>query len=154
MNIILYKSEAVDRAITALEGKMRNEGKHLIKTESIIQIVSNLIDLTDTMQERQELLEIGIKQVIQGRLYARGYFSVTTGYFVNVLECENLVYLNMIINGKDDVIEGKVKARNRVKELTDRAGSTYMVPDKDNNLILVEYKPIDELMDDLEADAV
>lgn len=152
---MLYKSEAVDTAITALEIKMRKEGKHLIKTESIIRFVKeNFIDLSDNSSEREELLEIGIKQVIQSRLNARGYFSITTGYFVNVAECENLVYLQMIIDGKDTVIEGKVAARNRFKELKGLAGEIRMIPDAENNLVLTEYKPIEELMQDIEEDAV
>lgn len=149
-----YKSEAVETAISALELKMRKDGKHLIKTESIITFVSQLIDLSDKVQEREELLEVGIKQVVQSRLYARGYFSVMTGYFVNIAECENVAYLQMIIDGKDSVIEGKIKARNRIKELVQWEGQMRFIPDNENRLNIIEYKPLDELMEDLEADAV
>lgn len=151
---MLYKSEAVDTAISALEMRMRKEGKHLIKTESILVIVGQLIDLSDEIQERQELIEVGIKQVIQSRLYARGYFSVSVGYFVNVAECENLPYLQMIVDRKDSTIEAKKKARDRIDDLKKKAGEILFGADDSNNLIIHEYKPIDELMDDLNADAV
>ena len=152
------KSEIVDIVIIMLEDKMKRLNRHLIKTESIYQMVSHHIDLTDDSGEREELLEIGIKQVIQSRLYCRGYFSVEKGYFVNVEQCDNLAYLKMILNNKDDVINNKVDARNqvkqRIKELMGLDGQMTLIPDSDNILIPMETKTQEELLDDLEADAV
>lgn len=152
------KSEIVDTVIIMLEDKMKRLDRHLIKTESIYQMVSRHIDLTDNSGEREELLEIGIKQVIQSRLYSRGYFSVEKGYFVNVEQCDNLAYLKMILNNKDDVINNKVDARNqvkqRIKELMGLDGQMTLIPDSDNILIPIETKTQEELLDDLEADAV
>ena len=87
-----YKSEVVDTIINLLENRMKREGKHLLRTDTIFRLVTSHIDLTDELPEREELMSIGIKQVIQSRLYAHGYFSIQTGYFVNVEQCENLYY--------------------------------------------------------------
>jgi len=149
-----YKSEVVDAIINILEHRMRHEKKHLLKTDTILQHVSTHINLSDDLPEREELLIIGIKQVIQGRLYAHGYFSIQTGYFVNIEQCENLVYLQNIIDNKDSTIESKVKARNRIKEIKGMPGQLVMVPDENNCLQTTANKTAEELQTDIEADAV
>lgn len=101
-----------------------------------------------------ELLEIGIRQVIQGRLYAHGYFSVRIGYFVNVATCDNLWYLKQIIDNKDDVITDKTKVRNRIAELIQNAGQSKFIPGENNVLVFVEGKTIEEIIADFEADAI
>ena len=149
-----YKSEVVDSIINMLEGRMRHEKKHLLKTDTIIRLVTLHIDLSDEQPEREELLAIGIKQVIQGRLYAHGYFSIQTGYFVNIEQCENLFYLQNIIDSKDSTIESKVKARNRIKEIKGMPGQLIMVPDENNCLQTTANKTTEELQADIEADAI
>jgi hypothetical protein len=137
-----------------LEGMLEREEKHLIKTDTIFNMCSHHIDLQDDSREREELLEIGMRQVIQSRLYAHNYFSVQMGYFVNVDKCENLWYLKMIIDGKDTVISGKVAARNRIKELKALDGELIMIPDENGVMIVTETKTKEEIMADLEADAI
>ncbi len=149
-----YKSEVVDTIINLLESQMRHEKKHLLKTDTIIRLVAFHIDLSDELPEREELLAIGIKQVIQGRLYAHGYFSIQTGYFVNIEQCENLFYLQNIIDNKDSTIESKVKARNRIKVLKGLDGQMVLVPDQTNAVWPQETKTAEELQADIEADAV
>ena len=149
-----YKSEVVDTIINLLESQMRHEKKHLLKTDTIIRLVALHIDLSDELPEREELLAIGIKQVIQGRLYAHGYFSIQTGYFVNIEQCENLFYLQNIIDNKDSTIESKVKARNRIKVLKGLDGQMVLVPDQTNAVWPQETKTAEELQADIEADAV
>lgn len=149
-----FKSEIVDTVIATIEEQMHTEKKHLMKTNTVFSRCSIHIDLTDDSPEREELLEIGMKQVIQSRLYSYGYFSVTTGYFVNIAECDNLWYLKLIIDGKDTTIESKVEARNRIKELKGLAGQMQFVPDEDGVLAWHETKTTEDLIDDLEADAV
>lgn len=149
-----YKSEVVDTIINLLESQMRHEKKHLLKTDTIIRLVAFHIDLSDELPEREELLVIGIKQVIQGRLYAHGYFSIQTGYFVNIEQCENLFYLQNIIDNKDSTIESKVKARNRIKVLKGLDGQMVLVPDQTNAVWPQETKTAEELQADIEADAV
>ena len=149
-----YKSEVVDTIINLLESQMRREKKHLLKTDTIIRLVTSHIDLSDELPEREELLAIGIKQVIQGRLYAHGYFSIQTGYFVNIEQCENLFYLQNIIDNKDSTIESKVKARNRIKVLKGLDGQMVLVPDQTNAVWPQETKTVEELQADIEADAV
>lgn len=149
-----YKSEVIDTIINLLEGRMKREGKHLLKTDTIIRSVANHIDLSDELPEREELLMLGIKQVIQGRLYAHGYFSIQTGYFVNVAQCENINYLQSVIDNKDSVIEVKINARNRIKELKGMAGELIFVPDENNCLQITENKTKEEIQADIEADAV
>ena len=128
---------------------MKSEGKHLIKTSTIFSYCEHYVDIED-----DKLREIGIKQVIQRRLYAHGYFSVQTGYFVNVAECENIWYLQMIINTKDEVLQDKTAARNRLKELMGFDGQVTMIPDESGTLVLVETKTKEKIMEDLETDAV
>lgn len=136
-------------AIISIEERMKGEGKHLIKTSTILSYCEHYIDIED-----DKLREIGIKQVIQSRLYAHGYFSVQMGYFVNVAECENIWYLQMIISEKDEVLKNKTIARNRLKELMGFNGQVTMIPDESGVLVLVETKTKEEIMKDLEADAV
>lgn len=145
-----------DAIIHGIEAEMRKTQKHLIKTETIMKRLRNLIDMTDDNPEREELLEAGAKQLIQGRLYALGYFSITTGYFVNLAECENLHYLKMLFNSKDSTIETKTAARNRMKALKGLSGQMVMVPDpwEPEMLSMMETKTEDEIMHDVEADAV
>lgn len=135
---------------------MKMAKKHLIKTETIMNRLRNSIDMTDDNPEREELLEAGAKQLIQGRLYALGYFSITTGYFVNLSECENLRYLEMLFHSKDSTIETKTAARNRMKALKGLSGQMVMVPDPWNPELLnmMETKTEDEIMRDVEADAI
>lgn len=148
------KSEIVDMIINTLEIRLKETGKHLLKTDTIFSMCQKAMDLTDASAEREALLEIGMRQVIQSRLYVHNYYSVEMGYFVNVIECENLGYLNLIIGGKDDVVKGKVAARNRLKELKALDGQMVLIPDENNILTPIETKTRDELLEDLEADAI
>lgn len=149
-----FKSEIVDTVILALEGRLVEEGKHLLKTDTILMMCANDIDLQDAVPERAELLEIGMRQVIQSRLYQHGYFSVDTGYFVNIAECDNLGYLNMILTSKDGTIEKKVAARNKIKELKSLDGQMQFIPDPNGILTPIETKTREEVIADLEADAI
>ena len=133
---------------------MRSQDKHLLKTDSIFNLCQSHIDLSDPVPEREQLLEIGMRQVIQSRLYARGYYSPEIGYFENVAERENLGYLNLMIKSKDGVIENKIAARNRIKELKALDGTMVFVPDENNVLTWIETKTKEEIVMDLEADAV
>ena len=114
------------------------------------------IDITDDVAERAELLDAGARQLIQSRLYAKGYFSIATGYFVNLAECENLHYLEMMLTDKDSTIEKKVAARNRYKQLKNLDGQMVLIPDPFDEELLnyTETKTLDEITDDLEADAI
>lgn len=149
-----FKSEVVDGIIMILEERLTAEDKHLIKTDTILMMCGERIDLSDDSNDREELLEIGMRQVIQSRLYTHGYFSVQTGYFVNIAECENLWYLGLLIENKDNTIRSKIDARNRIKELKEMAGSIVMIPDENNEMLLHEYKTKEEIIADLEADAI
>lgn len=149
-----FKSEIVDTIILALEGRLKAEDKHLLKTDTIYNQCREHINLEDDSNEREELLEIGMRQVIQSRLYNHGYFSVQMGYFVNIAECDNLWYLGMLIENKDGTIKSKIDARNRIKELKELAGSIVMIPDENNEMFIHVYKTKEEIIDDLEADAI
>lgn len=148
------KSEVVDTIILTLEERLKQTGKHLLKTNTIFDMCKGHINLEDREYVREELLEIGMRQVIQSRLYAHGYFSVQCGYFVNIAECENLWYLNLMLNEKDNTIKVKVAARNRIKELKGFEGQMTLVPDENSELSLIETKTKEEVEADLEADAV
>lgn len=146
----------MDTIIHGMEAEMRELGKHLIKTETVMLRLRNHIDMTDETPEREELLKDGAKQLIQGRLYALGYFSITTGYFVNLAECENLRYLEMLLHSKDSTLEVKTKARNELKKRKGLNGQMVLTPDPfDPELLkLIETKTEEEIMEDIEADAL
>lgn len=149
-----FKSEITDTIILLLEDRMKRAGRHLLKTDTILRMCSAEIDLTDEIPERAELLEIGMRQVIQNRLYSHSYFSVQTGYFVNIAECDNLGYLNLILKSKDNTIEKKIAVRNRIKELKSLDGQMQFVPDENGTLTPIETKTKEELIEDLESDAI
>lgn len=149
-----FKSEVVDQIILTLEERRKTLGRNLLKTDTIRDMCARHINLADEQREREELLDIGIKQVIQNRLYAHGYFSVDMGYFVKVSECTSLWYLGLILNRKDTTIEKKIIVRNRIKEIKGLAGQMKFVPDESGELIVAETKTKEELAADLEADAV
>lgn len=149
-----FKSEIIDDVILTLESIAKLKGRHLLKTDTIYYMAGSRIDITDPLPERRELLEIGIRQVIQSRLYAHNYYSVETGYFVNIDNCENLSYLKMIIDNKDEGIKAHVEARNRILKIKGLNGQGCFVPDEHNELKVVYSQTREELIDDLEADAV
>lgn len=149
-----FKSEVVDATILLLEEQLRQTGRHLLKTDTIFNVCSDDIDLTDESAEREELLDIGMRQVIQSGLYAHKYFSVETGYFVNITECDNLGYLNLILKSKDSTIEKKILVRNRIKELKGLDGQMQFVPDESGILTPIETKTKEEMIADLDADAI
>lgn len=152
------KSEKVDSIIFMLKDRLSVTKKNLIKTETIYKLCTHTIDLTGKDDEQDELLEIGMKQTIQSRLYANRFFSVYKGYFVNVDDCVNIAYLSMVINEKDNILGSKVGVRNdikkRINELMATNGQMVMVPDKDGILSVEETKTQEEIIADLEADAI
>ena len=139
-----------------MEAEMQELGKHLIKTETVMLRLRNHIDMSDETPEREELLRDGAKQLIQGRLYALGYFSITKGRFVNLVECKNLRYLKMLFDSKDSTLEVKTIARNKMKKLKGLNGQMVFTPDPlDPELLkLIETKTEEEVMQDIEADAL
>ena len=158
INTLTSKSEKVDSIIFMLKERLYLEKKNLIKTETIYEMCAHCIDLVGQDDEQNELLESGMRQTIQSRLYANRFFSVYKGYFVNVDECTNISYLSMVINQKDDVINNKANVRNdikkRINELIAANGQLKMIPDKNGILKIEETKTQEELFLDLEADAV
>ena len=152
------KSEKVDSIIFALKDKLQGQGKNLIKTETIYKMCERQIDLTGKDDEQNELLESGMRQTIQSRLYANRFFSVYKGYFVNIDDCNIVSYLSMIINSKDDTLSDKVDVRNaikkRINELMSANGQMIMIPDKSGVLNIEETKTQEEIISDLEADAI
>lgn len=137
-----------------LEKQLKETGKHLIKTDTIFKLCQHEIDLTDESEDREDLLEKGMRQVIQSRLYVHGYLSVQIGYFLRWEESDNIGYLNLIIRGKDTVIEKKMDVRNYIKQLKALNGQMVFVPDENNELTTIETKTQEEIYEDLEADAV
>ena len=147
------KSEMVDLAIIAIEDEMERTGKHLIKTDTLFSMVSNHLNLADEDPDREELLIIGMRQVMESRLYARGYFSVSIGYFVNVQQCSNVRYLEMITDSKEEVIQKKQDQLDRI-EVQLRQAQMKFIPDENNNLNLDEGMSEQEIRQALDEDAV
>ena len=123
-----------------------------MRTSTILDRTERHIDLTDPDEDREELLIAGIKNVIQSRLYARGYYSVRRGYFVNIASCDNIGYLNEIIDTKDTEIEVKQKAKSRIEQIRKTKLDGQMRFDDGMNI--VETMTEEQFAYELEADAV
>jgi len=154
------ESEIIDEMIIVAEEIMKKLDKHLLKTETLREMCEHHpeVDIEDEDDMRERFLNSGLQQAMQSRLYAHNYFSVYDGYFVNVDTCQNIAYLKMILQSKDDVLLDKVGKRNEIKkkvnEMLSYNGQMRLVPDEDNILSIIETKTMNEVIADLEADAI
>ena len=106
----------VEEAINELERQIAETGKHVIKTESIKDLVNPRIIISGANDDSTYLAEIGFGQVIQSRLYEHGYRSLGKGYFVNLNSCRDVHYLMMLYDNADTSVADKVRIRKLIKE--------------------------------------
>ena len=131
---------------------MQSMNRHLLITDNILSDVAKVIDLKDEDSNREDLMIIGIKDVIQQRLYAKGWFSVRRGLFVNIADCENIRYLENIVDNKDEIILVKQKARDKIEELKKQKFDGQM--EFNQNGEIQENITEEEFLSDLLEDAV
>lgn len=112
----------VEEAINELERQIAETGKHVIKTESIKDLVNPRIIISGANDDSTYLAEIGFGQVIQSRLYEHGYRSLGKGYFVNLNSCRDVHYLMMLYDNADTSVADKVRIRKLIREQCDGQG--------------------------------
>lgn len=146
----------VDMVISGIEDEMFASGKHVIRTDTIRQrsMVSIRVDAGN--DDTKYLAEIGFGQVVQSRLYSRGYRSVRCGMFVNVDRCEDIDYLQELLKNADINMADKERVRDRIKKLRDSKILGQIYFDIDGDIISGLVVPIseEELIGKLEEDAV
>ena len=149
---IKHNSVIVDTVIYDRIALMQSMNRHLLITDNILSDVAKVIDLKDEDSNREDLMIIGIKDVIQQRLYAKGGFSVRRGLFVNSADCENIRYLENIVDNKDEIILVKQKARDKIEELKKQKFDGQM--EFNQNGEIQENITEEEFLSDLLEDAV
>ena len=93
-------------------------------------------------------------QVIQSRLFSRGYRSIRTGLFINIDTCTNIEYLRIILNNAEQTAEDKAKVAARLKTLLDGQSGMKFDPETMDFLGWQEKPTEESFMMDLEADAI
>ena len=149
-------SRLIDETITRIENIMIDSDKHVIKTESIKARVSAKTKIHGINENSTYLAGIGLGQVIQSRLNERGYRSVRCGMFVNIDNCDDIDYLNKIVENADQTAETRSRARARIKALRDKKLTGQLEFDIHGNVIngIRDTMTEEELLEKLEADAV
>ena len=143
---------ATKEAISTLESMMIEHEKHVMKTESIKNIVLKNVFINGVNDDSDYCILLGLNQIIQQKLYVKGYRSLGNGYFVNLDKCENVCYLSILLKNEDTTIKEKVRIRELIQEKCDGSGHWTFEGTKitgwDFNMTL------DEFWGAVEADAV
>lgn len=143
------ESLVFDQEITYLEIEMDDARKHLISTETLRNRAIPHFDIATDSETADYFVDVGIGQVMQSRLHARGYRSVRRGYFVNLDRCDSLEYLTALLGNSELDIESREKVMKKIKEKRD--GQTSI--DFATGTIHVPMTE-EEFMREIEADAV
>lgn len=150
-------SAKIDSVITTLEAVMLSTDKHVIKADSIKQRVLNSTIIVGVNDDSTYLAGVGLSKMIQSRLWERGYRCVQSGMFVNIDNCDDIDYLNQIVENAETNEETRARAKDRVKALRDaceQLAQTSFILDG-NKYIGIKVPPTpEELLEKLEADAV
>lgn len=145
-------SEVVDLAIDMLEDRMVTEGRHILKTKSVRAFIENHIDADPQTEDEKILYATGLSQVIEQRLFKRGYRSVRKGRFSNLDECEDVLYLQEMLKNALENSGTKDDSVQRIRAKLD--GQMKMIPDSDGTLNIIDTMTEEEFVARLEADAV
>lgn len=95
------------------------------------------------------LAEVGIQQVIQSVLNSNGFYSVANGFFVSLHECKNLVRLKIMLKNASRREESAEGTKDTMEAITFKQLKMEGI-----ELELVEEPAFDDLIADLEADAI
>lgn len=152
-------SIAIDECIETIEAIMQAQKKHVLKTETLIDMVlAKGLDLSDDDENREILLKAGFGQFIQKRLQNRNYRMVRSGYFVRVDICMNESYLIIMLENQDIAIKEKEVVKKRLEELKKIRFPSYsqltLFQDENENLVIYEPKTESQFLTELIADAV
>lgn len=144
-----YITNIVDHEIELLEISMEHQEKHLISTDTLKERCLAHIDIDTGNDDTEWLSKIGFGQVIQSRLYAHGYRSVRTGFFVNFDKVTDIEYLAALLaNAETNVLE-KEMIKEQIKKKCD--GQGFLNPE---TMEVVMPMNEEEFMQKIMADAV
>lgn len=149
-------SFVVDFSIGSIESEMESGGKHVIKTETIKNRVLSRVEIGGINDDSDYLTDVGLAQIIQQRLYYRGYRSVRTGKFVNLDRCEDIDYLQQMLENADISAQEKICVAKRIKKIRDEKLSGQIEFTIDGSILSGLHVPLseEEFIEKLEKDAI
>lgn len=112
-------SATVKNIIEDLISEATTKGKHVLKVETIRSRAERHIGTKCEDEDHEVLYSIGLNQLIYQWLNTFGFYSVRIGLFVNPDVCNNVQYLEAIINNASNSIDGRIKAMERLKAKRD-----------------------------------
>lgn len=145
-------SMTVKVIVESLIAEATNKGKHVLKVETIRERAERHIGTGCEDEDHEVLYSIGLNQLIYQWLNAFGFYSVRIGLFVNPDACNNVHYLEAIINNAENSIDGRIKAMERLKAKRDPQISMKF---EDDDMVSYDVPMTEEeFVDHLLADAV
>lgn len=142
--------------ISDIEVALESKGKHIIKTKTIRERTLGCVEIKGVNDDSDYLADVGLGQVIQSQLYTKGYRSVRNGFFVNLDRCEDIEYLQKLLENADTTANDKIMIRNRIKSLRDKKLSGQIEFDIIGNVVNGLNIPMNEseFMERLEGDSL
>lgn len=144
----------IDAVIDSMELEAAEKDKHVLKTETIWNRTLLHIDTETGDEWKDDFIRLGLQQVIQSRLYVRGYRSIQTGYFVKVSTCQNIGYLKIASENADGNAKIKAGIAGMIRELLNSLAQIEM---KFAGADFEDYiipETSETLMEEIEADSV
>ena len=128
---------------------MRLGNKHVIRTDTMKTRILLHSEINAGDANTRYLAELGIQQVVQSVLNSNGFYSVTNGFFVSLNECKNLVRLKIMLKNASRREESAEWTKDKMESITFKQLKMEGI-----ELELVEEPAFDDLIADLEADAI
>ena len=149
-------SFVVDFSIGSIESEMEASGKHVIKTETIKSRVLSRVEIGGINDDSDYLTDVGLAQIIQQRLYNRGYRSVRTGKFVNLDRCEDIDYLQQMLDNANISTQEKICVAKSIKQTRDDKLTGQIEFTIDGSILSGLHVPLseEEFIEKLEKDAI
>ena len=150
-------SLVVDNIITVVESQLDGEIKFAIKTETVKTMVKSIVPIRHKNPHFEYLMEVGLSQVIEQRLYQRGYRSICKGLFINLEKCNDPYEVFRLLKHeakRADGVNGMYdQMLKKLKELCD--GTSRIIFNEKNEPIGIAFAPTEEeFMAKLEAGAI
>ena len=143
------ESFVFDQEIVYLEVEMEKFGKHLISTDTLMQRALPHFEIEAGTDSTEYFTDVGVRQVMQTRLYAHGYRSVRRGYFVNLDRCDSYEYLTALLESSETDVKTRAAVMEKIKEKKD--GQTSI--DFSNGTVHVPMNE-EQFMQKIKADAI
>lgn len=149
-------SKTIDAVLDGIEAELMTTGRHVIRTATIKTRAQGYhpSGYRTSDDDINYLADNGMAQVIQSRLFSRGYRSIRTGLFINIDTCTNIEYLRIILNNAEQTAEEKAKVAARLKILLDGQSGMKFDPETMDFLGWQEKPTEESFVADLEADAI